>query len=91
MTTWADPNEQIMEDSRVTQSSILNTDHANEIATEVISQLEDAGYPVEESIPGLVVAIVRLAGQSSSEFIRESLLDAAANLLADVDDEGGID
>lgn len=39
--------------------------------------LEEAGFSLEEAIPGLVQTIVNLSDDN------EALLDAAANLLAD--------
>lgn len=50
---------------------------ATDIATEVVSSLEDAGYSPSEAIPGLVQAIIEFADGD------EELLDAAANFLAD--------
>ena len=56
----------------------LDTNNAESIGENLIETLNDLGYTTpEEAIPGLVQAIVSLAGGD------DSLLDSAANLLAD--------
>jgi hypothetical protein len=57
--------------------SILDTSYAGDIADAVIGTLTDEGYTTEEIIAGLVQSIVDISAGD------DSLLDAAANLLAD--------
>lgn len=60
---------------------ILDDTKAVEIGLEIIPLLEDAGYAIEEAIPGLIQAIIELADRSGKA--KEALLDEAANFLAD--------
>lgn len=58
--------------------NVLNTSHAETIADAVLDTLEsDGGYSVDEIIPGLIQGVIDIAQGD------DSLLDAAANLLAD--------
>lgn len=65
--------------------SKLDQGQSTAVANAVVDALEDAGYSIEEAIPGLVVAILAMA-RASGEY-EESYLDQAANILAD----GGVD
>lgn len=59
----------------------LDTTQAGIIADTIIPLLEDEGFSPNEIIPGLIQAVVDLARGD------DSVLDEAANLLAD----GGVD
>lgn len=56
---------------------MLNTTNARDIANSLLVTLEDLGYDRDEEIAGLIQAVIEIAGEE------DSLLDEAANLLAD--------
>jgi hypothetical protein len=59
----------------------LDSFAAEDIAEDlVIDLIDDQGYSPEEAIPGLIQAVLNIAGKSRDP---EGLLDAAANYLAD--------
>lgn len=64
----------------MTKTRLLDQGVDTEIAEGVIEVLEEAGYSVEEMIPGLILAISLVAEKSPDP---EAYLDEAANLLAD--------
>lgn len=59
---------------------LLDQTRTSDIEVAVLEVIEDAGYSAEEGIPGLVQAIVTLAGLTSDEL---QALDEAGDLLAD--------
>jgi len=56
---------------------VLDTNQAGSVSDVLRTALDEAGYSMEESIPGLIQAVVDLARGD------EQVLDEAANLLAD--------
>lgn len=61
-------------------NKLLNNDSAGVISTAVLDALDEVGFGASEGIPGLILAIYRLADQTGDP---EQALDEAANLLAD--------
>lgn len=55
---------------------VLNRENEESIADEVLEMIDDLGYPPEESIPALVLAIIELAEQldDTDEAIHEARL-----------------
>lgn len=64
----------------MTRTRLLDQSQDQIVADAVIDTVEELGFTAEESIPGLVQAIVLLAEYTSDP---EQALDEAANLLAD--------
>lgn len=64
-------------------AQVLDRYREEVIADEIISALDDAGYDIEEEIPGLVLALKRRANQSMAP---DMLLDAAVDLLVEEED-----
>lgn len=60
---------------------LLDDSRAVEIADMILDSLEDAGYSVEEIIPGLIQGVIDISNDD------DALLDQAANFLAD----GGVE
>ena len=62
----------------------LDTYPAESLCEALLEAIEDLGFPPEEAIPGMILAVLRLAAMTEDE---EGALDEAANILAD----GGVD
>lgn len=56
---------------------MFDTTFARDIGRQVVDAMEDAGYSIDEMIPGFVQAVIFASDGD------DSLLDEAANLLAD--------
>lgn len=59
---------------------ILDPSQALNVAEVILNAQDDTGFLDEEFIPGLVQAIVTIAGRSGA---MEQILDEAADMLAD--------
>lgn len=62
--------------------TVLDRYREEVIADEIISCLDDAGYDIEEEIPGLILALKRRAALSMAPDV---ILDAAVDLLVEDD------
>jgi hypothetical protein len=62
------------------KTKFLDQSRDSEIARLIEEFLSDEGYSAEESIPGLIAAVVLIAEKTN---FPEEALDEAANLLAD--------
>jgi hypothetical protein len=62
---------------------VLDNNYADSIAREVCAILSDTGYSDTEIVPGLIRLVVIIADSAPNEWLRESILDEAASLLAD--------
>jgi hypothetical protein len=61
-------------------ANILETYYAATIADSLLDVIDDLGYNVEESIPGLLLTVERLAHKHPRT---DRVLDEATELLAD--------
>lgn len=59
------------------RSRILATENAESVADSVLQVIDELGWEAESAIPGLIFAVISLADHN------DSMLDEAANLLAD--------
>lgn len=63
-------------------AKLLNETFAPSIAQSVIEAVEDLGYPIEELLPGIALAVVELAKTHKRP---DQILDEIALILADVE------